>query len=83
LILEVDPTRPRTGVAKGLPEHGEIVAIGGKPDDVFDTDPLRISAFKPVGEAQRAAFAFAPPMQKELIPVAWRQFVPDEGGYAA
>jgi len=75
--------RPRIGVPKGVPEHGEIVAIWGKPNDVFDTDPFRISALKPVGNAERAAFAFAPAVQKALIPAAWRQLVPDEGGYAA
>jgi hypothetical protein len=70
-------------VPEGVPEHGEIVAIRGKPNDVFDTDPFRISAFKPVGDVERAAFAFAPAAQKTLIPPAWRQLIPDEGGYAA
>jgi hypothetical protein len=70
-------------VPKGLPEHREIVAIWGKPNDVFDTDSLGIAALKPVRDAQRGAFAFAPAAQKALIPAAWRQLVPDEGGYAA
>ena len=83
LVLEVDPMRPRTGVPKSFPEHREIVAVRGKPNDVFDTDPFRISASKSVGDAERAAFAFAPAAQKALIPAAWRQLVPDEGGYAA
>ena len=68
---------------KGLPEHREIVAIWGKPNDVFNTNPLGISALKPVRDTQRAPFAFAHAAQKALIPAAWRQFVPDEGGYAA
>ncbi len=68
---------------KGLPEHREIVAIWGKPNDVFDTDPLGISALKPVRDAQRAAFAFAPAAQKALIPAARCQLIPDERGDAA
>ena len=83
LVLEVDPMRSRTGVPEGVPEHGEIVAIRGKPNDVFDTDPLRIATLKPVRDAQRAPLAFAPAAQKALIPAAWCQLVPDEGGYAA
>ena len=51
LVLEVDPMRPRTGVPKGVPEHREVVAFRGKPNDVFDTDPFRISALKPVRDA--------------------------------
>jgi hypothetical protein len=68
---------------ESVPEHREIVAIRGKPNNVFDTDPFRISALKPVRDAQRAAFAFAPAAQKALIPAAWRQLVPDEGSDAA
>ena len=68
---------------KGLPEHREIVAIRAKPNDMFDTDPLGIAALKPVRDAQRAALALAPAAQKALIPAAWCQLIPDEGGYAA
>lgn len=68
---------------ESLPQHGEIVAIWGKPDNVFDTDPLGIAASKPVRDVQRAVPAFAPATQKALIPAAWRQLVPNEGGNAA
>jgi len=68
---------------KGLPEHREIVAIRAKPDDMPDTDSLGIAALKSVRDAQRAALALAPAAQKALIPAAWCQLIPDEGGYAA
>jgi hypothetical protein len=70
-------------VPEGVPEHRQIVAIRGKANKVFDTDPFRISASKAVRDPQRAAFAFAPAAEKALIPAAWRQLVPDEGGDAA
>jgi len=54
-----------------------------KPNDVLDTDPLRIAPLKPVRDAQRAALALAPTAQKALIPAAWYQLIPDEGCYAA
>lgn len=66
-----------------LPEHREIVAIRAKPDDQLDSDSLRIAASKPISDAQRAALAFASPAQKALIPAAWYQLIPDEGGNAA
>ena len=68
---------------KGLPEHWKIVAIRAKPDDMLDADPLWIAAPKPVRDAQRAALALAPTEQKALIPAVRRQFIPDEGRYAA
>ena len=68
---------------KSLPEHREIVAIRAKPNDMFDTDPVGIAALKPVCDAQRAALALAPAAQKALIPAAWCQLIPDEGGDAA
>ncbi|MDQ3665051.1 MAG: hypothetical protein M3410_00395 [Acidobacteriota bacterium] len=68
---------------KGLPEHREIVAIRAKPNDMLDADPLGIAALKAVRDAQRAALALAPTVQKALIPAAWRQLIPDESGYAA
>jgi hypothetical protein len=68
---------------KGLPEHRKIVAFRVKPNDSLDTDPLRITAPKPVRDAQRAALALAPTMQKALIPAAWHQLIPDEGCDAA
>ena len=68
---------------KGLPEHGEIVAIWAEPNNMLDTDPLGIAAPKPVGDAQRVPLALAPTAQKALIPAAWCQLIPDEGGYAA
>jgi hypothetical protein len=37
---------------KGVPEHREIVTIRAKPNDVLDTDPLRIAAVNPVRDAQ-------------------------------
>ena len=68
---------------KGLPEHREILAIRAKPNDMLDTDSLRIAALKPVSEAERVAPAFAPAAQKALIPIAWCQLIPDKRGYAA
>ena len=67
---------------KGLPEHREVVPIRAKPDDMLDTDSLRIATFKPVGNAERSALTLAPTEQKALIPAAWRQLIPDESGYA-
>ena len=63
---------------EGFPEHWEVVAIRGEPNDMLDTDPLRIAAPKPVGDAQRAALALAPAAQQALIPAAWCQLIPDE-----
>ena len=83
LVLEVNPIRPGTRMPKGFPEHREIVAIRAKPNDMPDTDPVRIAAPKPVRDAQRATLALAPTAQKALIPAAWCQLIPDEGGYAA
>ena len=70
-------------MSKRLPEHREIVALRAKPNDMLDTDSLGIAALKPVRDVQSAARAFAPTAQKALIPAAWRQFIPDKGGYAA
>jgi hypothetical protein len=83
LVLEVDPMLPRTRMPKGLPEHREIVAIWAEPNNMLDTDPLGIAAPKPVRDAQRVPLALAPAAQKALIPAAWCQLIPDEGGYAA
>jgi hypothetical protein len=49
---------------------------------MFNTDSLRIAALKPVSDPERVAPAFAPAAQKALIPVAWRQLIPDKRGYA-
>ncbi len=68
---------------KGLPEHREIVAIRAQPNNVPDTDPLGIAALKPVRDVEGAAPALAPAAQKALIPAAWCQLIPDEGGDAA
>jgi hypothetical protein len=67
---------------KGLPKHREIVSFPTKPDDMPDTDSLGIAAFKPVSDAERIPPAFAPAAQKALVPVAWRQLIPDKRGYA-
>ncbi len=83
LVLEVNPMRPGTRMPKGFPEHREVVVIRAKPNDMLDTDPLGIAAPKTVRDAQRAALALAPTAQKALIPAAWCQLIPDEGGYAA
>ena len=68
---------------KGVPKHREIVTLWAKPNDMLDADPLRIAALKPVRDAQRLALAFAPAAQKALIPAAWCQLIPDEGGNTA
>ena len=68
---------------KGLPEHRQMIAIRAKPNDMLDADPLRISALKPVGDAERAALTLTPPEQKPLIPAAGRQLIPNKRGYAA
>jgi hypothetical protein len=83
LVLEVNPSRAGTRMPKGFPEYREIVAGRSEPDDMSDTDPLRIATLEPVRDVQRAAFAFAPATQKALIPSAWCQLIPDEGGNAA
>jgi hypothetical protein len=79
LVLEVNPSGPGTRVPKRFPDHREMVAIRTQPNDVLDTDPLRIAAPKPVRNAQRATLALAPTEQKALIPAAWCQLIPDEG----
>jgi hypothetical protein len=68
---------------KGFPEHREIVALRVKPNDMPDADSLRIAALKPVRNAQQSALTLTPALEKALIPAAWRQLIPDEGGYAA
>jgi hypothetical protein len=68
---------------KGFPDHREIVAIRAKPNDMIDADPLGTASLEPVRDAQRAALALASTAQEALIPAAWRQFIPDEGSYAA
>jgi hypothetical protein len=69
---------------KGLPKHREIVSFRTKSNDMLDTDSLRIAALKPVSDAERVAPALlAPAAEKALIPIAWRQLIPDKGGYAA
>ena len=75
--------RTGTRMPKGLPEHREIIAIGIKSNDMPDTDSVGIAALIPVGDAQRSALALASTAEKVLIPAAWRQFIPDEGGYTA
>src|SRR5688572_5538228 len=50
---------------------------------MLHTDPLGIAALKTVGDAERPAFALAPPEQKTLVPSAWRQLIPNERGNAA
>lgn len=57
---------------KGFPEHRKIFAIGANPNDVLDTNPLWIAAFKAVRDAQQAALALASAAQKTLVPTAWR-----------
>jgi hypothetical protein len=69
---------------KGLPKHREIISVRTKPNDMLHTHSLGIAALKPVSEAERGAPALlAPAAQKALIPVAWRQLIPDKRGDAA
>ena len=69
---------------KGFPEHREMIAVRIKPNNVPDTDSVRIATLKPVGDAERAPPArLAPAKEKALIPPAWRQLIPDKRGYAA
>jgi hypothetical protein len=70
-------------MSKGFPEHREIVAIRAKPNDMPDTDPLRIAAPKPVSDAQRVALALAPAAQKALVPTARCELIPDKRSDAA
>ena len=68
---------------KGLPKHRQIISIGAEPNNMPDTDSLRIAPLKPVSDAERATPALlAPAKQKALIPTAWRQLIPDKRGYA-
>jgi hypothetical protein len=82
LILEINPPGPGSPVSKGFPDHREIVVIRWQPDDVSDTDPLRIAALESIGDVQRAAPAFAGAAQQTLIPAAGRQLIPDKRGNA-
>ena len=69
---------------KGLPKHRQIISIGTEPNNMPDTDSIRIAPLKPVGDAERAPPALrAPSHQKALVPPAWRQLIPDKRGYAA
>ncbi|MGH8078096.1 MAG: hypothetical protein ACREPE_12330 [Lysobacter sp.] len=61
-------------MAKGLPDHWEIVVFQTQAGYVFDTDPLGIAALQTVGDVQRATPAFfAGVAQQALIPSAGRQ----------
>jgi hypothetical protein len=76
--------RPGTRMPKGLPKHRQIISIGAQPNNMPDTDSIRIATFEPVGDAERATAALlAPATQEALIPSAWRQLIPDKRGYAA
>jgi hypothetical protein len=69
---------------KSLPKHRQIIALGAEPNNMPDTDSIRIATFEPVSDAERATPALlAPAKQKALIPSAWRQLVPDKRGDAA
>ena len=68
---------------EGLPEHRQIIAIRAQPDDMLNADSVGIASFKPVGDVQRVAFAFAPAAEKALVPAARRELIPDKSGYAA
>ena len=69
---------------KGLPKHRQIISIGAEPNNMPDTDSIRIGTLKPVGDAQRATPALlAPAKEKALIPSARRQLIPDKRGDAA
>ena len=69
---------------KGLPKHREIISIGAEPNNMPDTDSIRIAPLKPVGDAERATpTLLAPAKQKALVPPAWRQLIPDKRGDAA
>ena len=83
LVFEINPSGPGIRMPKGFPEHWKIIALRLEPDDMFYTDSFGIAPLKTVGDAQRVAFAFAPPNEKALIPSAWRQLIPNEGGDAA
>jgi len=68
---------------KSFPEHRKIFTIWTEPNDMFNADPLGISALKPVGNAQRTTPAFAFAAQEALIPTAWCQLIPNKGCDAA
>ena len=83
MVLEVNPSRKRARVPKGLPEHRKIVTFWAEANNPPDTDPLRIAPAKAVRDPQRLALALAPAAQKALIPAAWQQLIPDERRDAA
>ena len=83
MVLKVNPMSPRARMAKGIPKHREIITLRAKTNDMLNTDPLRIAALKPVGDAERVVLAFASAAKQALIPAAWRQLIPDKRGYAA
>jgi hypothetical protein len=69
---------------KRLPKHREKVSFRTKPNNMPDTDSIRIATFEAVGDAERATPALlTPATQEALIPPAWRQLIPDKRGYAA
>ena len=83
MVLEVNPSRKRARVPKGLPEHRKIVTFWPKANNPPDTGSLRIAPPKAVRDPQRIALALTPAAQKALIPAARQQLIPDEGCNAA
>lgn len=84
LVFQVYPTGPGTRMPKGFPKHRQIISLGAEPNNMPDTDSIRIAPLQPVGDAQRAAPALlAPANEKALIPSARRQLIPDKRRDAA
>ena len=84
LVFQVDPIRPGTRMPKGFPKHRQIISLGPEPNNMPDTDSIRIAPLKPVSNAECGPPALLTPTnQKPLIPPAWRQLIPDKRGDAA
>jgi len=46
-------------MAKGLPEHRQIVVFQAYADDMFDADALWVATLQSISDVQRAVLAFA------------------------
>ena len=68
---------------KSFPKHCEIIALGRKSDDMFDTDALGIAASKAICDTQGIATTYTLSLKQTLIPTAWCELIPNESCYAA
>ena len=60
LVLEIYPFFPGTRMPKSLPQHGQVIFLGAKANNVSDAYSLRISAFGTVSDVERVVLALTP-----------------------